>query len=126
MQFTNHNTVSDIVERLCCVVGNSPALILACVVVADFKRVVLDVHALRVVGRRLGLRVLLRLTCVKKGKCENHEEMRKVLPKGKTNFDALAKSDMAVLMSHVNSYARDSLNWAAPYDLEKLVAPQDL
>ena len=52
--------------------------------------------------------------------------MRKVLPKGKTNFDALAKSDMAVLMSHVNSYARDSLNWAAPYDLEKLVAPQDL
>ena len=62
-----------------------------------------------------------------KGKCEkNHEEMRKVLPKGKTNFDALAKSDMAVLMSHVNSYARDSLNWAAPYDLEKLRAPQDL
>ena len=62
-----------------------------------------------------------------KGKCEkNHEEMRKVLPKGKTNFDALAKSDMAVLMSHVNSYARDSLNWAAPYDLEKLMAPQDL
>ena len=118
--------MSDIVERLCCVVGNSPALILACVVVADFKRVDLDVHALRVVGRRLGLRVLLRLTCVKKGKCENHEEMRKVLPKGKTNFDALAKSDMAVLMSHVNSYARDSLNWAAPYDLEKLVAPQDL
>ena len=84
---------------------------------ADFKRVVLDVHALRVVGRRLGLRVLLRLTCVKKGKCENHEEMRKVLPKGRTNFDALAKSDMAVLMSHVNSYARDSLNWAAPYTL---------
>lgn len=62
-----------------------------------------------------------------KGKCEkNHEEMRKVLPKGRTNFDALTKRDMAVLMSHVNSYARDSLNWAAPYDLEKLMAPQDL
>lgn len=38
----------------------SVSLVLACVVVADLKRVVFDVHSLRVVGRRLGLRVLLR------------------------------------------------------------------
>lgn len=62
-----------------------------------------------------------------KGKCEkNHVEIRKVLPKGKSNFDALTERDMAVLMSHVNSYARDSLNWATPYDLEKLMAPDGL
>lgn len=62
-----------------------------------------------------------------KGKCEkNHEEIRKILPKGKTDFDALRERDMAVLMSHVNSYARDSLNWATPYDLEKLMAPEGL
>lgn len=36
-----------------------------------------------------------------KPKCEkNHVEIRKVLPKGESDFDALSKPDMAVLMSH--------------------------
>ena len=62
-----------------------------------------------------------------KPQCEkNHVEIRKVLPKGRTNFDALTKSDMATLMSHVNSYAREVLAWATPYDLAKLMLPEDL
>lgn len=57
---------------------------------------------------------------------KNHVEIRKVLPKGKTIFDALTCRDMAVLMSHVNSYARESLNWAAPYDLAQHMLPENL
>lgn len=62
-----------------------------------------------------------------KPKCENnHREIRKVLPKGRSNFDALTKPDMAVLMSHVNSYGREVLGWVAPYDLAKLMLPEEL
>ena len=57
---------------------------------------------------------------------ENHEEIRKVLPKGKINFDALTKSDMATLMSHVNSYGREILNWATPYDIAQFMLPKTL
>lgn len=55
-----------------------------------------------------------------------HEELRRIIPKGKTNFDKLSNRDMAVCMSHVNSYGRDSLGWAAPYDLARLILPADL
>ena len=62
-----------------------------------------------------------------KPKCEkNHVEIRKVLPKGESDFDALSKPDMAVLMSHVNSYGREALGWAAPYDLAQLTLPTNL
>ena len=57
---------------------------------------------------------------------KNHEEIRKVLPKGKSNFGALKKPDMAVLMSHVNSYGREILNWAAPYDIAQFMLPKTL
>jgi len=36
------------------------------------------------------------------------------------------KSDMATLMPHVNSYAREVLGWATAYDLAKLMLPEDL
>lgn len=62
-----------------------------------------------------------------KPKCEkNHVEIRKVLPKGESDFDALSKPDMAVLMSHVNSYGREALGWAAPYDFAQLTLPTNL
>lgn len=55
-----------------------------------------------------------------KAGCErNHRELRRILPKGKSNFDALAPADMAVLASHVNSKLR-------PGTLPDGVAPIDM
>lgn len=53
-----------------------------------------------------------------KAQCEkNHEELRKILPKGRSDFDALTQADVAACCSHVNSYPRPSRNGARPYDL---------
>lgn len=54
----------------------------------------------------------------------NHHQIRRVLPKGRSNFDALTRRDAALLMSHVNSYMRNSLGWASPAALAKAVFPQ--
>lgn len=62
----------------------------------------------------------------KGGAEKNHCELRKILPKGKTNFDALTGRDMALCMSHVNSYCRDSLDWFSPISLAMLVLPPSL
>ena len=45
----------------------------------------------------------------------NHELIRRVIPKGKS-MDNLTQSDIALLMSHVNSYTRKKLNDQSPYD----------
>jgi transposase, IS30 family len=52
----------------------------------------------------------------------NHELLRKILPKGTpyvepTSFDGLAQTDLDLVMSHVNSYLRESLQDRTPYDL---------
>lgn len=55
--------------------------------------------------------------------CErNHEFIRLVLPKGSyyflpTSFDGLTQDDVDTMMSHINSYVRDSLKDKTPYDL---------
>lgn len=46
----------------------------------------------------------------------NHELFRKILPKG-TSFDRFTQVDMALAASHVNSYARASLNDKSPIDM---------
>lgn len=46
----------------------------------------------------------------------NHEFIRRVLPKG-TSFDRLTQEDADLMMSHINSYAREKLNDKAPFDL---------
>lgn len=62
-----------------------------------------------------------------KGRAErNHEELRRILPKGKTNFDRLTGRDMAACMSHVNSYMRGSMGWASPMDLASALFPKGL
>ncbi|NGM16783.1 helix-turn-helix domain-containing protein [Eggerthellaceae bacterium zg-893] len=75
----------------------------------------------------------LRLCCCdprqsqQKGRAErSHEELRRVLPKGKTDFDALTGRDMAACMSHVNSYMRGSMGWASPMDLARALFPKGL
>lgn len=62
-----------------------------------------------------------------KAACEkNHVELRRILPKGRTDFDALTGRDMARCMSHVNSYRRKSIDWFAPVDMALAVLPRDL
>lgn len=58
--------------------------------------------------------------------CErNHSEIRRVLPKGgRSDFDALTRRDVSLLMSHVNSYMRNALGWASPVALARAVFPQ--
>lgn len=47
---------------------------------------------------------------------ENHTLIRRILPKG-TSFDSLSQSDIDLVMSHVNSYKRASLNGKSPIEL---------
>lgn len=51
-----------------------------------------------------------------KGACEkNHEEIRCVLPKGKS-LQHVTQEDVNIIMSHVNSLARASLGGRTPYE----------
>ena len=62
-----------------------------------------------------------------KASCEkNHCELRKILPKGRSDFDALTNVDVAVLCSHVNSYPRPGRRGASPYDLAAPAVPKEL
>lgn len=50
-----------------------------------------------------------------KGAAEkNHEEIRKILPKG-TSFDDLTQIDINLMMDHINSYSRPILNDKTPH-----------
>ncbi len=52
-----------------------------------------------------------------KGGCEvTHEMIRRVLPK-KTSFDNLTQDDIALMMSHINSYNRKKLNNQSAHQL---------
>lgn len=50
---------------------------------------------------------------------KNHEFIRYVLPKG-TTFNNLHQEDIELMINHINSLGRNSLNWTSPYDLGKL------
>lgn len=58
--------------------------------------------------------------------CEkNHEYIRKICPKG-TSFDDYSQKDINVMMSHINSSPRQSLNGLSPMALAKLILPKEL
>ena len=62
-----------------------------------------------------------------KGACEkNHVEIRKILPKKRTDFDLLTSVDMADISSHINSYTRASLGGKTPYSLAACILPESL
>ena len=48
----------------------------------------------------------------------NHHLIRRVLPKG-TSFDELTQADVTRLMNHINSYSRNSMDGACPFDAAK-------
>ena len=55
-----------------------------------------------------------------KGSCEvNHEFIRRIIPKG--SDIPMSQQKISLMMSHINSYAREGLNGRSPYDLFSLI-----
>ena len=60
-----------------------------------------------------------------KGACENnHKYIRYVIPKG-TSLEPLKQADISLMMNHVNSFARKSLRGKTPYQIGKVMLPED-
>lgn len=60
-----------------------------------------------------------------KGSCErNHAELRRILPKGRSDFDLLSRGDLSLIASHVNSYPRKSLGGRRPVDAARVLLPE--
>ncbi len=55
---------------------------------------------------------------------KNHEFIRYVLPKG-SSFDELRQEKTNILMSHINSTSRDTLNGKTPYDATLLMLDEE-
>lgn len=61
-----------------------------------------------------------------KGKIEvNHEYIRRFIPKGNT-FDVYNQEDINLMLNHINSVKRDSLNGDNPYTLMKDFLPREI
>lgn len=61
-----------------------------------------------------------------KGACENnHEFIRRILPKGKS-LNSYNQKDINKMMSHINSYARGKLNDKSPFDIFSLLYSEDI
>lgn len=74
--------------------------------------------------KRLSLYFCDPMQSQQKGRAERcHEELRRILPKGKTDFDALTRRDMAACTSHVNSYLRGNMERMAPVEMAGPVLP---
>lgn len=56
---------------------------------------------------------------------KNHEYIRYIVPKGKS-FDKYTQEDIDLIMNHINSTARDSLNGCTPYKLSRLLLDNHL
>ena len=56
---------------------------------------------------------------------KNHEYIRYIIPKVKS-FDAFSQEDITLLINHINSTARDSLNSCTPYQLSRLLLDNSL
>ena len=56
---------------------------------------------------------------------KNHEYIRYVLPKG-TCFTDLTESKTRLLMNHINSEKRDSLNGHSPYEVSRILLDNKL
>jgi IS30 family transposase len=54
---------------------------------------------------------------------KNHEYIRYILPKG-TSFDDLTQEDVNLLLNHINSSCRDSLNGKSPFETAAFLLPQ--
>lgn len=55
---------------------------------------------------------------------KNHEYIRYIIPKG-TSMDNYTQSDIDLMMSHINSTAREVLNFATPYNMATIYIGMD-
>ena len=61
-----------------------------------------------------------------KGACEvNHGLLRRIVPKGKS-WNPYEQRDINIMMSHINSYAREKLNDKSPLLLFKILYGEDI
>ena len=61
-----------------------------------------------------------------KGACDlTHEMIRRVRPKG-TSIDFLSQTDVDLMMSHINSYARKKLNNRSAHQLFSTIHGEDV
>lgn len=56
---------------------------------------------------------------------KNHEFIRYIIPKGKS-FDRFDQNHIALMINHINSLSRDSLNGKSPIDLAALLLPEEV
>lgn len=56
---------------------------------------------------------------------KNHEFIRYILPKG-TPFEGLLQTDIDLMINHINSLTRGSLNWFAPIDVAKFTLDKEV
>lgn len=56
---------------------------------------------------------------------KNHEFIRYVFPKG-SSFDNLLQTDIDLMINHINSLGRNSLNWFAPIDVAKFTLDKEV
>lgn len=68
-----------------------------------------------------------------KGSCEeNHKKIAKIFPKPKngvikSTFDYLTQEDVNILMSHINSVPRDTLNGLTPFEaIQEIMTIEEL
>ena len=53
---------------------------------------------------------------------KNHEFIRYILPKG-NSFNGLSQDDVLLMLNHINSTNRDSLNSKSPFDVAQFILP---
>ena len=56
---------------------------------------------------------------------KNHEYIRYIIPKGKS-FDNRTQEDITLMMNHINSTARASLNGNTPFKLAQMILDSSL
>lgn len=56
---------------------------------------------------------------------KNHEFIRYVIPKG-TSMDRFSQNDIDLMINHINSLTRPSLNNSTPYDLAQILLDKDV
>jgi IS30 family transposase len=55
---------------------------------------------------------------------KNHEHIRQIIPKGRP-IDGFAQEDIDMMMNHVNSYCRKSINDRTPYEMLAFIYGED-
>lgn len=113
-------SVTDCFEQLWAVLGEALFMKLFPVILTDRGSEFTDPSAIELApGGQTRARVFFcdPQASYQKGAAENnHEFIRRIIPKGRS-LDRLTQDDISLMMNHINSYARKSLNGKTPFEL---------